>query len=141
LVLLGVVPVASIRHERRIAANADTVWGVVRRPGSIPLWFPGIVSCTVEGNLRVITTAAGLEIPEEILCNDDALRHFAYRITAPQYAFHLGVIDVFEIAPEDSLCVYSTTALPDTLALLIAGGTVGALNEIQRLAETSRFAS
>ena len=69
------------------------------------------------------------------------LRHFAYRITAPQYAFHLGVIDVIAIAPKDSLCVYSTTALPDTLALLIAGGTVGALNEIQRLAEASRVAS
>jgi hypothetical protein len=39
------------------------------------------------------------------------------------------------------LCVYSTTALPDTLALLIAGGTVGALGEIQRLAEGSRVAS
>ena len=65
----------------------------------------------------------GLEIPEKILANDDASRHFAYRITAPQYAFHLGVIDVIEIADNDSLCVYSTTALPDTLALLIAGGT------------------
>jgi hypothetical protein len=133
--------VASLRHERRIAAEADTVWQVVRRPESIPEWFPGIVSCTVEGNIRVITTAAGLEIPEEILANDDSLRHFAYRITAPQYAFHLGVIDVIAIAPDDTLCMYSTTALPDTLALLIAGGTVGALSEIQRLAEASRVAS
>jgi hypothetical protein len=141
LVLLGVVPVASLRHERRISADADTVWGIVRRPESIPEWFPGIVSCTVEGNVRVITTAIGLEIPEEILSNDDALRHFAYRITAPQYSFHLGVIDVFDLAPDDSLCVYSTTALPDALALLIAGGTVGALNEIQRLAEASRVTS
>lgn len=132
---------ASFRHERRIAADADTVWDVVRRPESIPQWFPGIVSCTVEGNLRVITTATGLEIPEEILSNDDALRHFAYRITAAPYTFHLGVIDVIEIAPNDSLCVYSTTALPDTLALLIAGGTVGALGEIQRLAESTRISS
>jgi len=139
--LLGVVPVASIRHERRIAADADTVWNVIRRPESIPEWFPGIDSCTVEGNLRVITTAIGLDIPEEILSNDDATRHFAYRITAPQYAFHLGVIDVIEIAPDDSLCLYSTTALPDTLALLIAGGTLGALDEIQRLAESLRVAS
>jgi hypothetical protein len=139
--LLGVVPVASIRHERRIAADADTVWGVVRRPESIPEWFPGIVSCTVEGNVRVITTSIGLEMPEEILSNDDASRHFAYRITAPQYAFHLGVIDVIAIAPGDSLCVYSTTALPDTLAILIAGGTVGALGEIQRLAEMSAVAT
>jgi hypothetical protein len=133
--------VASLRHERRIAADANTVWEVVRRPESIPQWFPGIVSCTVEGDLRVITTATGLEIPEEILSIDDALRHFAYRITAAPYTFHLGVIDVIEIATNDSLCVYSTTALPDTLALLIAGGTVGALDQIQRLAESSRVAS
>jgi hypothetical protein len=139
--LLGVVLVASLRHERRIAADANTVWEVVRRPESIPQWFPGIVSCTVEGDLRVITTATGLEIPEEILSIDDALRHFAYRITAAPYTFHLGVIDVIEIATNDSLCVYSTTALPDTLALLIAGGTVGALDQIQRLAESSRVAS
>jgi hypothetical protein len=122
-------------------ADADTVWGVVRRPESIAQWFPGIVSCTVEGTSRVIRTATGLEIPEEILSIDDRLRHFAYRITAPQYSFHLGVIDVIEIAPNDSLCVYSTTALPDTLALLIAGGTVGALGEIQRLAESAGVAS
>ena len=132
---------ASLRHERRIAADAPTGWEVVRRPESIPQWFPGIVSCTVEGDLRVITTATGLEIPEEILSIDDALRHFAYRITAAPYTFHLGVIDVIEIATNDSLCVYSTTALPDTLALLIAGGTVGALDQIQRLAESSRVAS
>ena len=132
---------ASFRHERRIAADADTVWEVVRRPESIPQWFPGIVSCTVEGNTRVITTATGLQIPEEILSIDDALRHFAYRITSAPYTFHLGVIDVIEIDVHDSLCVYSTTALPDTLALLIAGGTVGALEEIQRLAESSRVSS
>ena len=135
------VPVASIRHERRIEADADTVWSVIRRPESIPEWFPGIVSCTVEGNRRVITTAIDLDIPDEILSNDDVTRHFAYRITAPQYTFHLGVIDVIEIAPNDSLCVYSTTALPDTLAILIAGGTLGALDEIQRLAESLPVAS
>ena len=138
--LLGVVPVASIRHERRIAADADTVWDIVRRPESIPHWFPGVVSCTVEGNIRVITTAIGLEIPEEILGNDDVTRHFAYRITAAPYSFHLGVIDVIEIAPGDSLCIYSTTAIPDPLALLIAGGTIGALGEIQRIAELSSVA-
>lgn len=132
---------ASLRHERRITADADTVWEVIRHPESIPRWFPGIVSCTMDGNVRVITTAIGLEIPEEIMAIDDKTRHFAYRITAPQYKFHLGVIDVIEIATDDSLCVYTTTALPDTLALLIAGGTLGALDEIARLAESSQVAS
>ena len=129
---------ASLRHERRIAAAPDTVWEVVRRPESIPEWFPGIVACTVDGNRRVITTATGLEMPEEILAIDSSIRRFAYRITAAPYQFHLGVVDVIEIGPNDSLCVYSTTALPDTLALLIAGGTLGALDEIQRLAEKAQ---
>lgn len=135
MVPLGVVIMASFRHERRIAATADVVWNIVRRPESIPTWFPGIVSCTVDGDVRVITTATGMQIPEKIMTIDSNIRRFAYRVTAPLYTFHLGVIDVIEIGQYDALCVYSTTAEPDTLALLIAGGTIGALGEIQRLAE------
>lgn len=126
---------ASLRHEIRISASANAVWGVVTRPDSIPNWFPGIDSCTVEGNLRVIKTRAGMEMPEEIITNDRLNRRFAYRITSPLYKFHLGTIDVIEIGEKDSLCVYSTTAEPDVLALIIAGGTMGALIEIKRLAE------
>jgi hypothetical protein len=128
---------ASLRYERRIAASVDAVWDVVRHPESIPNWFPGIVSCTVEGNIRTITTAAGLQMPEEILTIDPMIRRFAYRIIAPLYRFHLGVIDVIELGPLDSLCVYSTTAEPDPLALIIAGGTLGALDVIQQLAEAT----
>jgi hypothetical protein len=113
------------------------VWDVVRHPESIPRWFPGIVSCVVEGNIRTITTATGLEMPEEILTIDPTIRRFAYRITAPPYRFHLGVIDVIELGSLDSLCVYSTTAEPDPLALIIAGGTLGALDVIQQLAEAT----
>jgi ligand-binding SRPBCC domain-containing protein len=126
---------ASIRHERRINAPADVVWDVIVRPESIVEWFPGVVAATMEGSIRTITLASGMEMPEEILTVDPSQRRFAYRITAPLYRFHLGVIDVIELGEGDSLCVYSTTAEPDTLALIIAGGSIGALNEIQRIAE------
>jgi hypothetical protein len=126
---------ASLRHERRIAADADTVWNVITRPESIIDWFPGVVSCAVEGSLRNITLATGLEMPEEILVNDPIQRRFAYRITSPLFRFHFATIDVIAVGENDSLCVYSTSAEPDTLALLIAGGTWGALEEIQRIAE------
>jgi hypothetical protein len=125
---------ASLRHERRIAVNADVVWSVITRPESIVEWFPGVVSCVVEGNVRTITLATGLEMPEEILVNDPLQRRFAYRITSPLYRFHFATIDVIALGEEDSLCVYSTSAEPDTLALLIAGGTVGALEQIERIA-------
>jgi hypothetical protein len=126
---------ASLRYERRICAPADVVWNVVTVPASIVEWFPGVVSCRMEGTRRVLTLASGLEIPEEILVNDALQRRFVYRIDSPLYRFHLGSIDVIELSPEESLCVYSTTAEPDTLCLLVGGGTAGALVEIARLAE------
>jgi hypothetical protein len=126
---------ASLRHERRIHASAASVWGVVHRPETIPDWFPGIVSCTVEGSTRTITTEMGLTLSEEIIANDPLQRRFAYRITTPLVRNHLGTIDVIELGPEESLCVYSTTAEPDAFALMIAGGTYGALEEIARRAE------
>ena len=129
---------ASLRHERRIAAPADTVWEVIRRPEDIVAWFPGITDVAVEGTTRTITTATGLVIPERIMAIDDTLRRFAYTITAPLYRFHLGVIDVFELGPCDSLCVYSTTAEPDLLCLVVAGATAAALEEIERLALSPR---
>lgn len=127
---------ASLRHVRRIAASADAVWAVVASPEGITDWFPGIVACEVEGTRRTITTATGLAMDEEILTIDPLQRRFAYRITSAIVRDHLGTIDVFELGANDSLCVYSTTAEPDALALLIAGGTLGALEEIARLAQS-----
>jgi len=129
---------ATLRYERRVDAPADVVWDVVGDPASISEWFPGIVSCDVEGTRRTIRTATGLEMPEEILANDSIRHHFAYRITAPIYRFHLGTIDVEAIDESSSTCVYETTAVPDVLALIIGGATIGALREIGRLAE-ARF--
>ena len=125
---------ATVRHERRVAASADAVWSIIADPSSIPHWFPGVTSCTVDGSTRVITLRTGIEMPEEILTIDPLLRRFQYRVTAPIYRFHLGTIDVHDLGPNDSLCVYSTTAEPDIMALVIGGGTWAALAEIERQA-------
>ncbi len=126
---------ASVRYEVRIVASADAVWEVVKDPASIPRWFPGIVAAAVEGSRRTVTLATGISMPEEILTVDNLQRRIAYRITAPLYRSHLGTIDVIELGERDSLCVYSTTAEPDVLALVIGGASAQALDSIKRLAE------
>jgi hypothetical protein len=128
--------VASLRYEICIDAPADTVFDIVGKADSIQEWFPGITASSVDGTTRIITTASGIEMPEEILCNDPLQRRFAYRITAPFYKFHLGSIDVIALDDAHSLCIYTTTALPDTLCLIVAGGCFGALKEIKRIAES-----
>ena len=60
-------------------------------------WFPGIVDAQVDGTTRVITTASGIPMPEEIVTNDAIQRRFQYRLTGGLVRSHLGTIDVFDL--------------------------------------------
>jgi uncharacterized protein YndB with AHSA1/START domain len=127
--------IGSIRHHIRIRRPAADVWALAGDATRLHEWFPGIVACEVNGNQRVITTGAGLPMPEEILVHDDLQRRFQYRITAPMFTHHRGTIDVIDLDDGTCLVVYSTEADPRTMALVIAGGTAGALDELQRQME------
>jgi hypothetical protein len=132
---------ATVRRETRIARSADDVWALVGEPSRLHEWFPGMVASTVDGSTRTITTATGIEMPEEILTIDPILRRFQYRLTSPIVQQHLGVIDVFDLGDDTSLVSYSTDAEPDAMALIIGGATGGALAELRRILETGPDAS
>ncbi len=122
----------TIRRQTIINRAPDDVWAVVGDPTALDRWFPGVVECTVEGTTRVITTAAGLPIPEEIVTVDDLQRRFQYRVTAAMVRHHLGTIDVFALDDGRSLVSYSTDCEPDVMALVIGGATGSALAELRR---------
>ncbi|HSL56337.1 MAG TPA: SRPBCC family protein [Acidimicrobiales bacterium] len=125
----------SIRHEVRIRRPAADVWALAGDATRLHHWFPGVVDCTVDGTTRVITLGSGMAMPEEILVVDPVQRRFQYRITTPLFAFHRGTIDVIDLGDDTCLVVYSTEADPRTMALTIAGGTAGALDELRRQME------
>ena len=123
---------ATQRHEIRIHSSAADVWRVVGRPEILHLWFPGIIDCTVDGNTRIITMGSGVPMPEEIVTNDSLIRRFQYRITAPLFRSHLATLDVIDVGDGTCMVVYSTDAEPAVMALVIGGGTIGALAELKR---------
>jgi Polyketide cyclase / dehydrase and lipid transport len=123
---------ATLRREIRINASADVVWKVVGRPEILYLWFPGIISSTVDGNTRVITTGTGIPMPEEIITNDSLQHRFQYRITSPLFRSHLATVDVLDVGDGTCMVVYSTEADPAVMALVIGGATTGALEELKR---------
>ncbi len=127
----------SVRHHIRIHRPADQVWALAGDPARLHEWFPGIVSCQVDGTSRVIVLGSGLAMPEEILVNDPIQRRFQYRITAPLFAHHRGTIDVLDLEDGTCVVVYSTEADPRTMALTIGGGTAGALEELKRQMESA----
>jgi len=126
---------ASVRREIRIQRPAGDVWKVVGDPTRVHEWFPGIASCSVQGDERVITTAAGQVFTEKLLTLDPLQRRFQYELVSPMCREHLGTIDVLELDERSCLVVYGTDAEPATMALVIAGGTGAALEKLRDLVE------
>ncbi len=120
----------SVRHAVQLACPPDRVWALVGDPARIHEWFPGIESCTVEGDERTVVTRSGLPMPEHLLTVDNVLRRFQYRIVAPMFKEHLGTLDVHGLDDGTSLVVYSTDADPAPLALVIGGAARNALSQL-----------
>ena len=125
----------TIRHEMVIARSAAEVWALAGDASKLHHWFPGVVDCTVDGTSRVIITGSGIPMPEEILVCDNTQRRFQYRLVTPIFKHHRGTIDVIALTDETCIVVYSTEADPRAMALVIGGGTAGALRELKRQME------
>jgi hypothetical protein len=125
----------SVRRHVHIKRPAAEVWSVIGDPARIAEWFPGITEATVDGTTRVITTGAGIPMPEEIVTNDAVQRRFQYRITAPMFREHLSTLDVLDLDDGTCVAVYSADAEPSTMALVIAGAAGSALEHVRDLVE------
>ena len=102
-----------------IAAPADAVWAVIGDFGGIGDWMPGIESCRVEGENRILDTM-GMEITERLVAKDDAGRALTYSIVegAPVES-HQGVVTVRPTG-EASHVTWEVEATPDEMADLMA---------------------
>ncbi len=125
----------SIRHHIRIDCSAAAAWRVVGKPEILHHWFPGILACVVDGNSRTITVGTGMQMPETILTNDALQMRFQYRISTPIFKEHLASVDVISLSDSECLVTYCTDAEPASMALMISGGTLGALGELKRQCE------
>ena len=128
----------TVRRHVRIARPAADVWAVVGDPSRIHEWFPGIDAATVDGDVRVVTTGAGLPIPEQIVTDDQVQRRFQYRITGPMVREHLSTLDVLDLGDGTSVAVYSADADPSVMALVIAGAAGNALEHVRQQLEGER---
>ena len=123
---------ATVRRQIIINRSADDVYAVLGDPVTIADWFPGVLSATVDGTERVITTGSGLAMAEKIVTNDTIQRRFQYRLAPGFIQDHLGTIDVFDLGDRRSLVSYATDCEPAALALMIGGATGNALKELKR---------
>lgn len=125
-----------MRRQVRIERPADRVWPWIGHPDRLATWFPGIESCSVEGDRRTIVTGSGSALTEQIVTNDPLQRRFQYRLDLPLLKEHLSTVDVLEVGEHSCLVVYGADAEPATLALLIAGAAGNALRTLKGMLES-----
>jgi carbon monoxide dehydrogenase subunit G len=101
-----------------IDRSPEDVWAVIGDFGGIGGWMPGIESCRVEGENRILDTM-GMTITERLVSKDDAARAITYTIAdgAP-VEHHQAVITVH---PEggNSRVTWDVEATPDEMADLM----------------------
>lgn len=101
--------------EIDINASADAVWAVVKDFGGINTWMPGIDSCRVEGEDRILETM-GMTITEKLVSSDDATMTLVYAITdGVPVEHHQGTITV-TAAGEGAHATWAVEAAPDEMA-------------------------
>ncbi len=106
------------KAEIDINGSADMTWAIVGDFGGIGTWMPGIDSCRVEGDDRILETM-GMTITEHLVARDDADRSITYSIAggAPVES-HQAVITV---TPVGDTChvTWDVEATPDEMADLM----------------------
>ena len=116
---------ASVSIDR----SADQVWALGDF-GGIGGWMPGIDSCRVEGEDRILETM-GMTITEHLVKKDDAARALTYSIVegAPVER-HEAVITVIPDG-EGSRVTWDVEATPDDMAGLMAAVYQQALDALK----------
>jgi carbon monoxide dehydrogenase subunit G len=94
-----------------VAAPPAEVWALAGDPARVGEWFPPVVSCEVDGDVRRVTMGTGAELVERITRHDDDARTYAYSVLEgiPGLVRHEAVITVEE-APGGSRVRWSQEA-------------------------------
>jgi carbon monoxide dehydrogenase subunit G len=115
-----------------VGAPPDEVWAKVGDFGGIKEYFPGIESCRLEGEDRVIGLF-GMEIRERLLARDDASRTLTYSVVdGVPIDSHTATISV---EPEGDGChiIWAYAVTPDEMAAVFGDTYKSALASLESL--------
>jgi carbon monoxide dehydrogenase subunit G len=103
-----------------IDGSADDVWAIVGDFGGLGQWMPGVDSCRLEGEHRILHTM-GMEITERLVSKDDANRVLTYSIIdGVPVESHQGIVTVSQTGASSHV-TWDVDAAPDEMADLMVG--------------------
>ena len=116
--------------EIDVDGTPEDVWALVGDFGGIAGWMPGMESCRVEGENRILETM-GMTITEKLLARDDTARSITYAIVdGVPVESHQATITV-TAAGAGSRVTWVVDAAPDEMADLMQGVYQGSLEAVK----------
>lgn len=118
------------RSEIEIAKPADVVWDAVGDFGGLAAWFPGIESCVIDGDDRILGML-GMTITERLESRDPDARTLVYGIVSGvPVGNHRATITVSDAA-EGSRVTWDVEVEPDEMTDLMRQTYEGALQALK----------
>jgi len=112
--------VGKARAEIEISKPADAVWAVAGDFGGIGGWMPGIESCVVDGDDRILKMM-GMEITERLERRDDEGMEIVYGIVGGvPVGNHKATITVVPQG-SDSVVTWDVEVEPDDMTEMMQG--------------------
>ncbi|MHB8438739.1 MAG: SRPBCC family protein [Acidimicrobiales bacterium] len=122
---------AQARAEIDLDNAPDAVWAVVGDFGGLDKWMPGVESCRLDGDDRVLAMM-GMEITERLERRDDDERVLVYRIVGGvPVDNHKATISVHG-SGAGSHVTWDVDAEPDEMAGLMQGMYQQALDTLKK---------
>lgn len=127
----------SATNEIDIQRPADDVWKLVRDFGGLAAWMPGVDSCRVDGEDRVIEMM-GMEVTEKLLRLDEDARTIAYGIARSPMPIehHEATIAVTPVDDGSSHVTYTVDVAPDSMTDVMSNAYAGALKALKARLES-----
>jgi mxaD protein len=123
--------VAEEKVEIEIGKPVDEVWAVVGDFGGIAGWMPGIESCRVDGDDRILGLM-GLEVTERLESRDEDEHVLAYRIVGGvPVENHRAVVSVTPAGAGASKVTWDLEVTPDDMAGILLGAYQQALGALK----------
>jgi hypothetical protein len=114
--------VASIIKQVELEAPADTAWAMLRKVGEADKLFAGVLtSCRLDGDVRTVRFAEGMEVKERIINLDETNRRVAYSVIEGPFSHHHASMQIEPNGEGKSRFVWVSDFLPDEAEPMVGG--------------------
>lgn len=112
---------ASIQKELIIEVDAGRVWSVLRDVAHVDRLCAGVLTgARLDGDVRTVTFANGLVVPERIIGIDDARQRVVYSVLDQPFQHHSASMQVLPEEGERCRFIWISDFLPNSLVEMVS---------------------